>query len=217
MMDSDSARQQMVEQQVRTWDVFDEHVLDSMAGVARERYVPEAFRHCAYADVEIRLPHGQCMLRPSLAGRILQAVDLGAGDRVLEIGTGTGYLTSCIARIAGSVVSIDLYDEFIRGARAALELDGAGNTTLHCMDATTELPDGPFDAIIVTASVPAVDPRFVDALKPGGRLFIVVGESPAMTAMLVTRGEGSDVTTEELFETEIPALVAAPRPPEFSF
>ena len=217
MMDSDSARQQMVDQQVRTWDVFDADVLEAMSGIARERYVPDAFRHCAYADAEIPLPHGQCMLRPSLAGRILQAVDVRAGDRVLEIGTGTGYLTSCIARIAGSVVSIDLYDDFIRGARSVLEPDGINNATLHCMDATAELPDGDFDVIIVTASMPAVDPRFVEALKPGGRLFVVVGDSPAMIAMLVERTEGGEITTNELFETDIPALVAPSRPPEFSF
>jgi protein-L-isoaspartate(D-aspartate) O-methyltransferase len=217
MMDSDSARQQMVGQQVRTWDVFDEDVLEAMSGVAREHYVPDAFRHCAYADAEIPLPHGQYMLRPSLAGRILQAVDLRAGDRVLEIGTGTGYLTSCIARLAGSVVSIDLYDDFVRGARSALDRDGVNNVTLHCMDATAELPDGDFDVIIVTASMPAVDPRFVDALKPGGRLFVVVGDAPAMTAMLAERQDGGETTTDALFETDIPALVAPSRPPEFSF
>jgi protein-L-isoaspartate(D-aspartate) O-methyltransferase len=217
MMDSDSARQQMVDQQVRTWDVFDADVLEAMSGIARERYVPDAFRHCAYADAEIPLAHGQCMLRPSLAGRILQAVDVRAGDRVLEIGTGTGYLTSCIAQMAASVVSIDLYEDFVQGARSALERDGINNVTLHCMDATAELPEGEFDVIIVTGSMTAVDPRFVAALKPGGRLFVVVGDSPAMIAMLVERSEGGEITTNELFETDIPALVAPSRPPEFSF
>jgi protein-L-isoaspartate(D-aspartate) O-methyltransferase len=217
MMDSDSARQQMVDQQVRTWDVFDEDVLEAMSAVAREHYVPDAFRHCAYADAEIPLRHGQCMLRPSLAGRILQAVGVRAGDRVLEVGTGTGYLTSCIAQMAASVVSIDLYEDFIQGARSALEQDGINNVTLHCMDATAELPDGDFDVIIVTGSLPAVDPRFVAALKQRGRLFVVVGDPPAMTAMLVERPERGEATTDELFETDIPALVAPSRPPEFSF
>ena len=216
MMDSDSARQQMVGQQVRTWDVFDEDVLEAMSAVARERYVPEAFRHCAYADVEIPLAHGQCMLRPSLAGKILQAVDIRAGDRVLEVGTGTGYLTSCISRIAGTVTSIDIHDEFIRSARAALDEEGVDNATLQVLDATVELPAGDFDVIIVTASLPAEDPRFADALKPGGRLFVVVGESPVMTARLITRRD-SGLTTEALFETDIPALMAPVRPPAFSF
>lgn len=207
----------MVDQQVRTWDVFDEDVLQAMSAVAREHYVPDAFRHCAYADAEIPLPHSQCMLRPSLAGRILQAVGVRAGDRVLEIGTGTGYLTSCIAQMAASVVSIDLYEDFIDGARAALEQDGIHNVTLHCMDATAELPDGLFDVIIVTASMPAMDPRFITALNQPGRLFAVVGDTPAMTAMLVERPESGETSTEELFETDIPALVAPSRPPVFSF
>jgi len=217
MMDSDSARQQMVGQQVRTWDVFDEEVLETMAGVARERYVPDPFAHCAYADVEIPLPHGQCMLRPSIAGRILQAVDIRAGDDVLEVGTGTGYLTCCIARMAGTVTSIDIHDDFIRAAKAALEKDGVDNATLLRMDASEELPDGKFDVVIATASVPDDHAHFVDALKPGGRLFLVVGQSPVMTARLLTRGDGGEVTSEDLFETDIPALIAPARPPAFSF
>lgn len=215
MMDSDSARQQMVGQQVRTWDVFDEDVLETMAGVARERYVPDALRHCAYADVEIPLPHRQCMLRPSIAGKILQAVDIRAGDEVLEVGTGTGYLTCCISRIAGSVTSMNIYDDFIRSARARLEEDGVDNVKLLNMDATATLPDGKFDVVIVTASVPAADPRLVAALKPGGRLFLVIGESPVMTAMLMTRSASGETEAEELFETDIPALVAPARAPAF--
>jgi protein-L-isoaspartate(D-aspartate) O-methyltransferase len=215
--DARSARHQMVDQQVRTWDVFDQDVLDAMATVEREHFVPDALRHCAYADAEIPLAHGQCMLRPSVAGRILQAVNVKAGDRVLEIGTGTGYLTSCIARIAGSVTSIDLYEDFIHAAKAALERDGIANATVLQMDATTDLPDGSFDVVIITGSLPEEDPRFIDKLGPGGRLFVVVGAPPAMRALRVTRADNSETTTEQLFETNIPALVAPARAPVFAF
>ena len=217
MMDAESARHQMVDQQVRTWDVFDQDVLDAMAAIERERYVPDPLRRCAYADAEIPLAHGQCMLRPSIVGRILQAVGLQSGDRVLEVGTGTGYLTRCIAAIAGSVTSIDLYEDFVRGAGAALEKDSVSNVEVLQMDATTDLPDGSFDVIILTASLPTEDPRFADRLKPGGRLFVVVGDPPAMRALRVTRAENGETTTEELFETDIPVLVAPAQAPVFSF
>jgi len=216
-MNTELVRQQMVEQQVRTWAVFDPDVLRAFADVCRDRYVPAEFTHCAYADVEIPIGHGQCMLRPSLDGRILQAVEIGPGETVLEIGTGTGYLTACIARLAGSVTSIDLYDSFIKHASERLHDDGVDNATLACMDASAELPGDDYDVVIVSAAVAEADSRFTEALRPGGRLFVVIGAAPAMTATLVIRGVDGELTTTGLFETDIPALVRPIKRPQFTF
>lgn len=204
-MNPELARQQMVRQQLRAWEVFDEDVLEVLGDVAREKFVPAGFEDVAYADTEIPLGYGQVMLRPVIEGRLLQALSLDADDEVLEIGTGSGYLTACLALLSRSVTSIDIHADFVDRARNNLEEVGIQNVTLQCMDATKELPDGKFDAIAVTASVPRIDERFVAALKPGGRLFVVAGESPLMDAMLVVRSN-DEVRQTALFETDIPAL-----------
>jgi protein-L-isoaspartate(D-aspartate) O-methyltransferase len=207
----------MIEQQVRTWSVFDTGVLNAFADVSRTHYVPQEFSHCAYADDEIPIGNGQVMLRPSLDGRILESVDIQAGESVLEIGTGSGYLTACIARLAGAVTSVDLYDAFLDVANEKLRKDGVDNASLSQMDASTEVPDGEFDVVIVSASVPAPDERFAALLRSGGRLFVVLGESPAMTATLVTRTNEGELSSTGLFETNIPPLIKATERPPFSF
>jgi len=216
-MNTNSARRQMVEQQVRTWDVFDSEVLNAFGSIARDMFVPSDLRDVAYADAEIPLPHQQCMLRPSLAGKLIQALDIKATDDVLEVGTGSGYLTACIAGIAGTVTSIDIYDDFVQSAKERLADCGIENVTLQQMDAMSELPPGRFDAIALTGSVDQLEERFIAALKPGGRLFAVTGAAPAMTATLVTAGADGAVTTEELFETNIPPLVSDKEQAVFSF
>ena len=216
-MDSDFVRRQMVMQQIRTWDVTDPDVLEAFSGVPRDHFVPAAFADCAYADTEIPLPHGQCMLRPNIVGRVLQALDIQPDEKVLEVGTGTGYLTACLARVASSVTSIDLYADFVDGATSRLENLGVDNATVAQMDASQELPAESFDAIAVTASVYGDVDRFTAALSPGGRLFLVIGRGPAMTACRFTREEDGNVVSEELFETRIPALVTTQAVREFSF
>ena len=215
-MNSISSRQQMVKQQVRVWDVFDQAVLNVLGNVARDQFVPAGCEDVAYADTEIPLPHGQVMLRPIFEGRLLQALALGASDEVLEIGTGTGYLTACLASMSASVSSIDIHEEFIAAANRNLETAEISNASVQCMDAMAELPDGKFDAIAVTSSVPRIDDRFVAALKPGGRLFLVVGESPAMSALLITH-DGGELQQSALFETDIPALENIAKESVFSF
>ena len=215
-MDTDFARRQMVEQQVRVWDVFNREVLKVLGSVAREHFVPAGCEDVAYADTEIPLPHGQVMLRPIIEGRLLQALELKAGDQVLEIGTGTGYLTACLARMSASVTSIDCHEDFIAAATRNLEAAEIDNASVQCMDAMTELPGGEFDAIAVTGSVPRIDERFVNALKPGGRLFLVAGESPVKSALLITRG-GDNWQQNSLFETDIPALENTAEESVFSF
>ncbi len=215
-MNSILSRQQMVRQQVRVWDVFDQAVLNVLGNVAREQFVPAGCEDVAYADTEIPLPHGQVMLRPIIEGRLLQALALSASDEVLEIGTGTGYLTACLASMSASVSSIDIHEEFVAAANRNLETTEIKNASVQCMDAMAQLPGGKFDAIAVTGSVPRIDDRFVAALKPGGRLFLVVGESPAMSALLITH-DGGELQQSALFETDIPALENIAKESVFSF
>jgi len=215
-MNSELARQKMVEQQVRVWDVSNQKVLTVLGNVAREEFVPAGCEDVAYADTEIPLPHGQVILRPIIEGRLLQALALKDGDQVLEIGTGTGFLTACLASMCAAVTSIDIHEEFIASASRHLEGAGIGNASLQCMDAMEDLPDGEFDAIAVSGSVPRIDERFVKALKPGGRLFLVVGESPVMNALLITR-DGEQWQEESLFETDIPPLVSTAEESVFVF
>ena len=148
---------------------------------------------------------------------MIQALALSPDDRVLEVGTGSGFVTACLAQLAQAVVSIDIYPEFIEAARAKLEQAEIDNVELITMDAMQELPKGPFDAIAVTGSIEKFDPRFVDALAPGGRLFIVVGESPAMEARLVTRSAEHEWESECVFETDLEPLVNGALPPQFAF
>ena len=216
-MDTDFARQQMVEQQVRAWDVLQPEVLDVLREVPREQFVPEAYEALAFADTEIPIGHGQAMMTPTLEGRVLQALQVTKADEVLEIGTGTGFLCACLAGLASRVTSVDVYEDFVDAARTKLDELGLGNATLTAMDATEELPDDEFDAIAVTGSVETFDPRFVMALKPGGRLFIVVGEVPAMDARLVTRTGDNSWDTVSLFETSLLPLVNGSLPPQFLF
>jgi len=215
--DVESARRQMIDQQVRAWDVLDERVLEALAAVPREHFVPEAFRDVAFADATIPLGHGQCMLPPKVDGRILQALDLGRGDEVLEVGTGSGFLTACLARQARHVRTLELFADLSATAVRALKALSVTNVTAETADATKLDESGLYDAIAVTASLPAYDPRFERALRPGGRLFVVVGTEPVMEARLVTRTGEDQWVSEALFETVIPPLVNARGPHPFRF
>ena len=216
-MNTEFARQQMVEQQVRVWDVSDSTVRGVLGTVARERFVPAGFENVAYADTEIPLGHGHVMLRPIIEGRLLQALTLMPAHEVLEIGTGSGYLTACLAAMSKSVISIDVHADFIQMAERHLEEAGVSNAKLSVMDATRDLPDGRFDAIAITAAVTDIDERYTAKLNDGGRLFIVVGESPVMSACLITRNADGSLSRSSLFETDIPALENVPVKPRFSF
>jgi protein-L-isoaspartate(D-aspartate) O-methyltransferase len=216
-MNIELARRQMVQQQVRTWDVFDTAVLKVLSTVPREQFVAAGREALAFAETELPLRHGQLMMTPNVEGRMLQALDIKPSDAVLEIGTGSGFITACLAKLAKSVTSIDLYEDFQETAAADLADSGISNFDLQVMDATQQLPDGKFDVIAVTGSIQKFDPRLVMALNDGGRLFVVVGSSPTMEARLVRRTGENDWQTSSLFETELPALVNAGSPPQFSF
>ncbi|MFI4890821.1 MAG: protein-L-isoaspartate O-methyltransferase [Steroidobacterales bacterium] len=215
-MDTLAARQQMVDQQIRTWEVLDPRVLDALAAVPREAFVPPAYRALAFADASIPIGFGQTMLAPNLQGRILQALDIDNDTTALEVGTGTGYLCACLSLLAGKVHSIELYAELADAARTNLRSVGAA-AHVETLDVFDPAPLGAYDAIAVTASLPVYDRRFEQALRIGGRLFVVVGQAPVMEAMLVHRVSETEWLRESLFETVLEALVGAPGPDGFVF
>jgi protein-L-isoaspartate(D-aspartate) O-methyltransferase len=216
-MNTDFARQQMIEQQVRAWAVLDPNVLEGLKEVPREQFVAKGYESLAFADTEIPLGHGQMMMTPTIEGRVLQALGLAGGERVLEIGTGSGFLTAVLAKLSAHVTSIDIHNDFLDVAGSRLEHCDINNVELLKMDGTKDLPDGTFDAIAVTGSMQSLDPRLVNALNPGGRLFVVLGDAPAMTATRVTRFDADEWRSDTLFETDLTPLVNGALPPQFSF
>jgi protein-L-isoaspartate(D-aspartate) O-methyltransferase len=216
-IDYNQAREMMVEQQVRPWDVLDARVLGVLATLPREKFVPEIHRALAYADVEIPLGHGQKMMKPVVEGRTLQALLLQDGDEVLEIGTGGGYLAACMGALAREVVSLEIQPEL--AARARQQLDASmlgGNVRIENVDALHYATDRRFDAICVTAAVTEIPSLFLQWLRPGGRLFAVRGRSPVMEAVLV-HNEVNGPRIESLFETDVPYLAGAAPAPQFVF
>ncbi len=209
------ARETMVEQQVRPWDVLDARVLETLATIPREAFVPDAVRALAYADTALPLAHGERMMKPVLEGRMLQALLPADGESVLEIGTGSGYVTACLARLAREVVSLERHHDLADAARERLAAQGIGNTNVETVDAFGWNNQRRFDVICVTGAVSAVPERFLEWLKPDGRLFAVCGRSPAMEAKLLRPGvNGGDA--ESLFETDLPYLAGAAPRPEFT-
>jgi len=207
----------MIEQQVRAWEVLDERVLGVMRRVPRELFVPQAQRYRAYADVEVPLANGQHMLRPSVVGRLLQALLPQGAEQVLEIGTGSGFITACLRSMASHVRSLELYPELADEARRDLALLGMRDVEVVEADALQGDTGARYDVIAVTASLPVYDGRFERMLAVGGRLFVVVGEAPVMEARLVRRTGEDAVATQSLFETVIDPMVNAARPPVFTF
>jgi protein-L-isoaspartate(D-aspartate) O-methyltransferase len=210
-------REQMIEQQVRAWDVLDERVLEILRKVPRDQFTPDQQRFRAYADAEVPLPHDQHMLRPSVVGRLLQALELTGKEHVLEIGTGTGFVTACLRTAATKVRSLEIYPSLAEMARRNLDSLGLRDVDVVTADAMEVNTGNRYAAIAVTASLPVYDPRFEQQLEIGGRLFVVVGEAPVMEARLIRRTGETSWSAESLFETVIDPLVNARRPPEFSF
>ncbi len=211
-MNIEQARHNMVEQQVRPWDVLDQKVLDLMERAPREAFVPPAYRRLAYADTMTPLGHGEVMLPPRIEARMLQALQIEDSDRVLEIGTGSGYLTHLLAALAGHVISLEIHQDLHRQARHQLEAQSTFNVTLECADGLPGRPVGaPYDVIAVTGSLPQPDAVLKHQLSIGGRMFVIVGTAPAMQAQLLRRTGEHQWRTESLFETVIPALIGAPQ------
>lgn len=215
-VDLAQARLNMVEQQVRTWEVLNERVLDVLEALPREDFVPVAYRNLAYADIQIPLAHGQVMMEPKVEGRLLQALEPQPEEHALEIGTGTGYVSACLARLAGEVTSVDLYPDFAELAAEHLAAQGLRNVHLETGDAARGWEDGRrYDVIVVTGSLPALHEGFHRSLTVGGRLAVIVGEPPIMEALLITRIDDDQWAAESLFDTSLPPLVGAPRRQRF--
>ena len=213
------ARELMVEQQVRPWDVLDMAVLDVIGRLPREAFVAEQHQALAYADIELPLGHGEKMMKPVVEGRALQALQLRPGDSVLEVGTGSGYLSACLGMLAREVVSLELVPELAAAARARLDATGLGNNVrIEVADALRYDGSRQFDAVCVTGAVAEVPERFLQWLRPGGRLFVVSGHAPSMEAVRLVKGEAVNaVAAESLFETELGYLHGAGPVPKFLF
>ena len=211
------ARHNMIEQQIRPWDVLDQRALDVLADIPRENFVPDRYRNLAFSDIAIPLGHGEFMLKPAVEGRILQALALQSTDRVLEIGTGSGYLTAALARLAASVTSIDILPEFTEAARHRLKAHGFDNVMLHSGDASHGWGEQRYHAIAVTGSVAMIAEVWRQSLRVDGRLFIVTGQSPMMEALLITRVGEQEWIRESLFDTELPPLRNATPVKRFEF
>jgi len=217
-MDEERARFNMVQQQIRPWEVLDEHILGLLQEVRREEFVPPQHRRLAFADMEIPLGHGESMLAPKLEARMLQELAVRETNRVLEIGTGSGYMTALLARLAAEVCSVEIIPEFSAAAAEKLAAHEITNVRLEVGDGARGWPrHGPFDAILVTGSLPVLVPQLQQSLRPGGRLLAVVGEPPVMQARLITCVAPGAWNSLALFETCIAPLRNAVQRDKFVF
>ena len=217
-MNVEKARFNMIEQQIRTWEVLDPEVLDLLFEVKREDFVPPAQRGLAFADLEIPLGHGESMMQPKIEARIVQELGVQAHEDVYEVGTGSGYLTALLARRGRHVTSAEIHPDLQAAASARLRAAGISNVTLLEGDsARAPLSESAFDVIVLTGSTPVLPQAFLDRLKPGGRLLAVVGDLPVMKAVLVRQPVAGAFQHAELFETLLKPLVNAPQPPRFRF
>ncbi len=216
-MDFEQARFNMVEQQVRTWAVLDQHVLDLLFAIHREEFVPPAYRALAFADLEIPLGDGERMWTPKMEARVLQELDLKGSDSVLEIGTGSGYLTALLAGRAREVVSVEINPRLLAAGRTHLGAARVGNVRLERGDGARGWGSDTYDAIVLTGSTPVLPEIWAKQLKPDGRLFAVVGDAPAMKARLTRWSAPGAIVHEDLFETVLAPLKNAPQPARFVF
>jgi protein-L-isoaspartate(D-aspartate) O-methyltransferase len=214
----EQARFNMIEQQIRPAEVLDPKVLAAISTTPREHYVPQKFRELAFADTEVPLENGQCMMKPILEGRILQALEIKPSDKILEIGTGSGYLTALLAKLGQQVVSLEIYESLFNQANKLLSEQNIDNATLHCSDGCRGwAEDAPYDVIAVTGSVPIHTDVFENQLKVGGRLVVIEGSQPVQSFTLVTCVGEQNFQRENLFETVVPPLENVDTPEAFSF
>lgn len=214
----EQARFNMVEQQVRTWEVLDPAVLDVLRSVPREEFVPDRYRKLAFSDVRLPLGHDQVMMKPVEEGRVLQALVLEPTDTVIEVGTGSGFLACCLGRLAGQVTTLEIFEELAERARQRLVANKTDNVDVMVTDALDGWkPAEPVDAVVVTGSIPEIPDAFRAWLKEGGRLFAIRGASPVMEAVCLTHLGGGEWTTDSLFETDLPRLIGAEDPEVFEF
>jgi protein-L-isoaspartate(D-aspartate) O-methyltransferase len=214
---NEQAREQMIEQQVRAWSVLDERVLAVLREVPRELFVPQDQKFLAFADAEVPLPQGQRMLRPSVVGRLLQALAVQSTDRVFEVGAGSGFVTACLAASSKQVRAVEYFPELAQLSQGNLRSLGIRNAEVVAADVMSFDSTERYDVIALTASLPVYDTRFQLQLEIGGRLFVVVGDAPVMQARLVRRVAADQWEKESLFETVVDPLLNARRPDDFVF
>lgn len=223
VLDFETARSKMIEQQIRPWNVLDPNVLELLKKVHREAFVPSEHRHLAFVDMEVPLPEGQVMLAPKIEARLLQELNLTPSDRVLEIGAGSGYMAALLAQNAFSVLSIEKYPNLLALAQENLQQAGIINVELQQANGLAEDPRWAhtgFDCVVISGAVRAIPEHLLQSLKPGGRLVAIVGEPPVMQAVLVERAAGvvaSGFRTTVLFETLTQYLEDAPKTSRFQF
>ncbi len=221
-LDLARARFNMIEQQVRPWDVLDRRVLDLLDSVPRERFVPEGLRALAYSDVELPVAQGQLMLAPRVQARLVQDLDLLPEDTVLEIGTGTGYMTALLAKMASRVVSIEMSSDMAAKAKANLQSFGAGNVEIRVGDACADnfalcRAGSPWNAVVLAGSVAAIPAALLDLLAPGGRLIAIVGQEPVMRATITTRQADGSFSSRQPWDAAAPRLTGFPEAASFRF
>jgi len=217
-MNLEQARFNMVEQQIRTWEVLDQDVLDLLYVIRREEFVPAACRDLAFCDLEIPIGEGERMWQPKLEARVVQELSVSKSDRVLEVGTGTGYLTALLAQRAQQVFSVEINPALKVIGEKALKAQGIDNVTVELGDAAQGWEKhGPYNVIVLTGSTPVLPQALLNQLKPGGRLFAIVGDAPVMAARLVTCSAAGSYASIDLFETCFPPLLNALQPKRFEF
>ena len=217
-MNLEQARFNMIEQQIRPWDVLDTEILQLLSAVKREEFVPKAYRALAFVDMELPLPEGQAMLSPKLEARLLQDLHVQKDDSVLEIGAGSGYMAALLAKRAARVLSLEIKPALVDLARSNLRHAGIDNVEVKLADGAKDAKAlGSFDVILLSGSVASVPQSLLDQLKPGGRLAAIVGAEPVMRAHFVTRKADGSVSVTEPWDSFAPRLLNFPEPPAFSF
>lgn len=237
-MDLSNARVNMIEQQLKPWEILDSKVLSVLASIPREQFVPAAYTTLAYADTEIPLPHGQHMLAPKIVGRILQALELTGIESVLEIGTGSGYLTAALAKLCNHVTTIELYRDLSDTAKVNLQACKVKNVTMHTLNGITALDNafktkfkpefkqgfntefqsnGIFDIIVVTGSIPKLPKQLLQHTVHGGKIFAIIGKRPVMHATLYIKLNADHCLQHRLFETVVDQLEGLPLEATFTF
>jgi len=217
-MNLELARFNMIEQQIRPWNVLDPAVLGLLAVVRREDFVPPVYRALAFVDCEVPLPEGQCMLAPKVEARLLQEAGVQRHERVLEVGTGSGFMAALLAHRARSVLTLELHARLATMAAANLQRGGIANCKVRVYDGAAGMPDeAPFDVIMLSGSVSAAPPALLQQLAPGGRLMAIVGDEPMMRAVRVQRLSDSRFETRDLFDTVAPRLRGFDEPSRFTF
>jgi protein-L-isoaspartate(D-aspartate) O-methyltransferase len=218
MMDFEHARANMIEQQIRTWEVLDQQVLNMLYQIKREDFVPAEYKKLALSDINIPLAHDQVTMQPKVEARIIQTLKVKPADNILEIGTGCGYLTAVLAAFGNKVTSLDIFPEFSKSAQSKLEEHNIHNVEIITADGINGWQgNAPYDVIVLTGSISRLCGNFEQQLNIGGRLVAIVGDSPVMNATLVTRADDNQWTNEVIFETDIPPLIGSIKTSKFLF